>query len=59
MDGREVAVLLRGDEKVKRTPIVFLTGLSGRSEDGPQPALGKLSSLDEIVSCIERNLGAS
>ena len=59
MDGREVAVLMRADEKVKRTPIVFLTGLPGGSEDGPQPSLGKLSSLDEIVSSIERHLGAS
>ena len=61
--GTEVAAQLAADERLKKTPIVFLTAavpkdaaenrrgmLSGR------PFLAKPVSLDELIACLEQHL---
>ncbi len=64
MDGGEVASRIRADAKLKDTPIVFLTaGVSKettRSKGdviGGRTFLAKPVSVDEVVRCIEKQLG--
>jgi two-component system, OmpR family, response regulator len=61
MDGSEVASQIKADEKLKDTPIVFLTAVvsqieTGNSElrRGGQVFLSKPINLKTLVTCIEQ-----
>lgn len=64
VDGGEVAAKIRADAKLKDTPIVFLTaGVSKETTKargemiGGQRYLAKPVSVEEVIRCIEKQLG--
>lgn len=64
VDGGDVAAKIRSDPKLKDVPIVFLTaGVSKETTRakgniiGGQKYLAKPITVDEVVSCIEKQLG--
>ena len=66
VDGGEVAAKIRADAKLKDTPIVFLTaGVSKETTRvkgniiGGQKYLAKPVTVDEVIRCIEAQLGRS
>jgi len=64
MDGGQVAATLNADSKLKKTPIVFLTGAVNESEVkankgkiGGFPFIAKPLHVKNVIEAIEANLG--
>lgn len=65
LDGSEVAARLQNTPDMKKIPVVFLTAAVKKAEVGSHegtigglPYLAKPVDLDEVVTCIEKHLGA-
>ncbi|MFA5224929.1 MAG: response regulator [Candidatus Omnitrophota bacterium] len=61
LDGGDVVSLIRGDESIKDTPIVFLTSLVRKDEVGAgftkgYSLLAKTVTLRELIACIKENV---
>lgn len=63
MDGGDLANRLERDPVLKDVPIVFLTAIVGGQETARGPVtragfrfLGKLTSDEELIKCIEENI---
>lgn len=63
MDGGMVAAQIREDERITKTPIVFLTSILGKTEAavhqgiiGNEEVLAKPTTVEEIIAVIERVL---
>jgi CheY-like chemotaxis protein len=63
LDGGDVVSLIRSDESIKDTPIVFLTSLVRKDEAGPQAGftkgyslLAKTVTVGELIACIKENI---
>lgn len=61
--GKELAIQIRNDPKLKNIPIVFLTALAVRENDGTlqgcpdhEQCLPKPIGLAELTACIKENL---
>ncbi len=62
MDGGDVAAEIQSDENLKNTPIVFLTAVAKKKEEGiiaGRPFVAKPVTVEEVVACIEKNLSLS
>ena len=60
INGGDVASQIEADRNVKNTPIVFLTGAAKKEEEGiiaGRTIMAKPVTVDEVIDCIERNLG--
>ena len=64
MDGGTVAAQIQDDENLKHIPIVFLTAIVQKEEAedtgsniGGRTFLAKPVKLDDLVTCIEKELG--
>ncbi len=60
MDGGEVAFKIRADEKLKNTPIVFLTATVAKDEQGiiaGHPFMAKPVTAQQVIECIQGYLG--
>jgi DNA-binding response OmpR family regulator len=64
MEGSEVATKIKQDESVKNTPIVFLTCLVRKEEEGGTcsikggyPFIAKPVNLKELINCIDKIIG--
>lgn len=64
MDGGDVAAKIQDDEKLKNTPIVFLTAILKKEEAASTGSniagrtfLAKPVKLDDLITCIENKLG--
>jgi len=63
VDGGEVAAQIHADPKLKDTPIVFLTAGVSKETTRAKPVIGgrtflaKPVSVDEVLRCIEKQLG--
>jgi CheY-like chemotaxis protein len=64
MDGGAVAAQIQDDENLKHTPIVFLTAIIQKEEAedtgsniGGRTYLAKPVKLDDLITCIEKELG--
>ncbi len=64
VDGGDVAAKIQEDVNMKQIPIVFLTALMKKEEQGPtgsvisgRTILAKPIQLNELVACIENELG--
>ncbi len=58
-DGGDVAARIKADKNLKDTPIVFLTAVVTKKEEGViggRPFLAKPVSLQEVIDCIEKYL---
>ncbi len=58
-DGGEVAAQIKADRNLKDTPIVFLTAVVSKKEEGligGRPFLAKPVGVKEVIDCIERHL---
>lgn len=62
MDGSDVASLIKNDEIIGDTPIVFLTAIIREEEAGSQTnltggyaLLAKTATLGELIACIKKN----
>ncbi|MDD3345154.1 MAG: response regulator [Candidatus Omnitrophica bacterium] len=63
LDGGDVVSMIREDETIKDTPIVFLTSLVRKDEAGAgftkgYSLLAKTVTLGELISCIKENVRA-
>ena len=61
LDGGDVVSLIRGDESIKDTPIVFLTSLIREDEAGASftkgySLLAKTATVGELIVCIKENI---
>ena len=61
LDGGDVVSLIRSDESIKNTPIVFLTSLVRKDEVGAgftkgYSLLAKTVTLRELIACIKENV---
>lgn len=59
-DGGTVAAQLRADKNLKDVPIVFLTAVVTKKEEGMiggRPFIAKPASASDVIACIERHLG--
>jgi CheY-like chemotaxis protein len=63
MEGSEVAVQLKNDVNTRDIPVVFLTAVvkkeeveSGYGVIGGHPFIAKPISINELISCIEKNI---
>jgi DNA-binding response OmpR family regulator len=61
LDGGDVVSLIRSDESIKDTPIVFLTSLVRKDEVGAgftkgYSLLAKTVTLRELIACIKENV---
>jgi len=63
MDGADVASLIRSDEGIKDTPIVFLTAIVREEEASSQASftrgyslLAKTATIGELIACIKKNV---
>jgi DNA-binding response OmpR family regulator len=61
LDGGDVVSLIRGDESIKDTPIVFLTSLVRKDEVGAgftkgYSLLAKTVTVRELIACIKENI---
>ncbi len=63
MDGADVASLIRNDESIKDTPIVFLTAIIREEESSSQTSftrgyslLAKTATVRELIACIKENV---
>jgi CheY-like chemotaxis protein len=64
MDGGAVAAQIQDDESLKHIPIVFLTAIIQKEEAedtgsniGGRTFLAKPVKLDDLITCIEKELG--
>jgi CheY-like chemotaxis protein len=64
MDGGAVAAQIQDDENLKHIPIVFLTAIVQKEEAedtgsniGGRTFLAKPVKLDDLITCIEKELG--
>jgi CheY-like chemotaxis protein len=64
VDGGDVAAKIQDDESLKHIPIVFLTAIlkkeeaeSTGSDIGGRTFLAKPVKVDDLIACIEKNLG--
>lgn len=58
-DGGEVAAQIKADRNLKDVPIVFLTAVVTKKEEGligGRPFLAKPAGVKEVVDCIEKHL---
>jgi two-component system, OmpR family, alkaline phosphatase synthesis response regulator PhoP len=62
LDGADVVSLIRNDQSIKDTPIVFLTALAREEESSPQEAiirgyslLAKTVTVGELIACVRKN----
>ena len=65
LDGGDVVSRLKTDPKLKNIPVVFLTATVRKKEVdnfggiiGGFPFIGKPASAQELITCLERHLGA-
>ena len=61
LDGGDVVSLIRSDESIKDTPIVFLTSLVRKDEVGAgftkgYSLLAKTVTVRELIACIKENI---
>jgi len=63
LDGGDVVSLIRSDSSIKDTPIVFLTSLVRKEDEGFQPGftkgyslLAKTVTVRELIACIKENV---
>jgi len=63
LDGGDVVSLIRGDDSIKDTPIIFLTSLVRKDEVSSQAGftkgyslLAKTVTVGELMACIEENI---
>ena len=63
MDGADVLNLIRNDESIKDTPIVFLTAIVREEETSSQASftsgyslLAKTVTVGELIACIKKNV---
>ncbi len=63
MDGADVISLIRNDESIKDTPIVFLTAIVREEEASSQASftrgyslLAKTVTVGELIACIKKNV---
>jgi two-component system alkaline phosphatase synthesis response regulator PhoP len=63
MDGADVVQLIRDDESIKDTPIVFLTAIVREEEASSQASftrgyalLAKTVTVGELIACIKKNI---
>ncbi|MDD5505474.1 MAG: response regulator [Candidatus Omnitrophica bacterium] len=63
LDGGDVVSLIRSDNSIKNTPIVFLTSLVRKDEDGSRAGftkgyslLAKTVTVRELITCIKQNV---
>lgn len=63
MDGVEVLSRIKGEESIKNTPVVFLTGIIKEEEAGIQASfsggysfLAKTVTVGELIACISKNI---
>jgi len=63
MDGADVISLIRNDESIKDTPIVFLTAIVRGEEASSQESftrgyslLAKTVTVGELIACIKKNV---
>jgi len=63
MDGADVISLIRNDESIKDTPIVFLTAIVREEEASSQASftrgyslLSKTVTVRELIACIKKNV---
>jgi two-component system alkaline phosphatase synthesis response regulator PhoP len=63
MDGADVISLIRNDESIKDTPIVFLTAIVREEEVSSQASftkgyslLSKTVTVGELMACIKKNV---
>ena len=63
LDGGDVVSLIRSDNSIKNTPIVFLTSLVRKDEGGCQAGftkgyslLAKTVTVGELIACIKENV---
>lgn len=62
-EGPDIAIDVKGNDRLKNTPIVFLTATVTKEEAGEQngmigghPFVAKPSNLKELIEAIERNI---
>lgn len=58
-DGGDVAAQIKADKNLKDTPIVFLTAVVTKKEEGMiggRPFIAKPASVKEVIDCIEKHL---
>lgn len=65
-DGSDVLAMIREDEGIKDTPVVFLTAIVREEESSPQESftkgyalLSKTATLGELIACIKKNIRIS
>jgi len=63
MDGADIISLIRNDESIKDTPIVFLTAIVKEEEVSSQASfirgyslLAKTVTVGELIACIKKNV---
>jgi two-component system alkaline phosphatase synthesis response regulator PhoP len=63
MDGTDIIALIRNDESIKDTPIVFLTAIVKEEEISPEASctrgyslLAKTVTVGELIACIKKNV---
>ncbi|MGD9015289.1 MAG: response regulator [Candidatus Omnitrophota bacterium] len=59
MDGADVVSLIKNDESIKDTPIVFLTAIAREGEAASRreySLLSKTVTVGELIACIKKNL---
>ena len=60
MDGGDVVSLIRNDESIEDTPIVFLTAIVREEEarffTRGYPLLAKTVTVGELIACIKKNV---
>ncbi|MDD5691654.1 MAG: response regulator [Candidatus Omnitrophica bacterium] len=63
MDGSDVASLIKNDQSIKDTPIVFLTAIVREEEASSQASLtreysllAKTATVGELIACIKNNI---
>ncbi|MDD5409519.1 MAG: response regulator [Candidatus Omnitrophica bacterium] len=63
LDGGDVVSLIRSDNSIKDTPIIFLTSLVRKNEVGSQASftkgyalLAKTVTVGELIACIKENI---
>ncbi|MFT4175389.1 MAG: response regulator [Luteolibacter sp.] len=64
MDGGDIVAMLRNDPDFRNSPVMMLTALveenpdtpDGETQTGGLPFLSKTSSLERLITCIEKHL---
>ena len=59
MSGGEVAYHIESDQKLKNTPIVFLTAMAKKEDKGiiaSRAIIAKPVTVKKVIDCIEKNL---